>query len=257
MWSSVNPGLATVDTTGLVRGVTAGTTQINVTESSSGKSANVVLTVIGIDHIDVTPFSPSVAVGQTVQLVAAAKDASGNTIPVPSTNFTWSSVNPALATVDTTGLVRGVAAGTTQINVTESSSGKSANVVVTVIGAGIAVRVNPFGMHSISDGPFQIEVVSLVNGQLTSTAAPADITVTLLREVISQCSGLLFSSNRTVAISQGQVFGGSLDAAGRDPACNTLSIMTRWTVLQAVETPNINLSLSIVPPAQLSVAIVR
>jgi len=117
----------------------------------------------------------------------------------------------------------------------------------------IAVVLKPFGTHNLSDGPFSIQVV---NSQLTPVPATAGITVTLRRDVISQCSGLLFSSNRTVTISQGQTIGGSLDAAGRDPACNTLPITTQWTVLQAVA-PNINLILSIVPSAQLNLSIIR
>jgi hypothetical protein len=120
-----------------------------------------------------------------------------------------------------------------------------------------SVRANPFGTHNLSDGPFQVQVVTVTGSQVTPVPAPADITVTLRRDVISQCSGLLFSSNRSATISQGQTSGGSLDAAGRDPACNTLPITTEWTVLQAVQSPNVSLDLSVIPPGQLSVAIVR
>ena len=118
----------------------------------------------------------------------------------------------------------------------------------------VAVVLNPFGTQNLSNGPFQIQVV---NRTLAPIPAPADITVTLRRDVISQCSGLLFSSNRTMTISQGQTIGGSLDAAGRDPACNSLPITTQWTVLQAVEAPNMTLDLSFVPPAELTVSIIR
>ena len=120
-----------------------------------------------------------------------------------------------------------------------------------------SVRVNPFASHNLSEGPFNVEAVSLVNSQLTPVPAPADITTTLLREVISVCRGTLFSSPRTIMIPQGQTLAGGLDAAGRDPACNTLPITTRWTVLQAIEAPNVNLDLSVVPREQLTVSIVR
>jgi hypothetical protein len=118
----------------------------------------------------------------------------------------------------------------------------------------LTVRVNPFGTQPLANGPFQVQAVDL---GLTPTTAPADITVTLRRNVISKCRQLLFSSVRTVTISAGQSVGGSLDAAGADPQCNTDPITTQWTICQAVVAPSTTLDLSGVPSAQLSVAIVR
>lgn len=54
----------------------------------------------------VTPTTLSLAVGQTQQLTATAKFSDGTT-PV----FTWSSSNTSIATVSSTGLVKGVGAG--------------------------------------------------------------------------------------------------------------------------------------------------
>jgi hypothetical protein len=116
------------------------------------------------------------------------------------------------------------------------------------------VHMNPFGTHNISDGPFNLEVITQ---QLTPVAAPADITVVVRREVISACRGILFSSNREIVVPQGQTSVGGIDAAGRDPVCNTLPITTRWTILQAIQAPSISLDLSVVPSPQLSVSIVR
>ena len=99
--------------------------------------------------------------------------------------------------------------------------------------------------------------MEVVNTQLVPVPAPAAITITLQRNVISQCGGLLFSSNRAFVVPQGQTSVSGVDAAGRDPACNTLPITTQWTILQAVEAPNTALDLSIVPAAQLTVSIVR
>lgn len=59
--------------------------------------------------ISVTPPSPSVAVGATVQLTATARDV--NSDIVPGATFVWSSFNVGVATVDSDGLVTGVAAG--------------------------------------------------------------------------------------------------------------------------------------------------
>ena len=123
----------------------------------------------------------------------------------------------------------------------------------TVVGGNPAVRLNPFGNQTIT-GPYNIEAVTT---QQTLTPAPGDITVTLLRDVISQCSGLLFSSNRTVVVSQGQSSATYNFNAGRDPRCNTLPITTRYTVTQAVVAPGTTLNLSGVPAAQLVLSVTR
>jgi hypothetical protein len=96
-----------------------------------------------------------------------------------------------------------------------------------------------------------------VNASVSPIAAPTAITVTLLRKVVSECSGVLFSSNVTATISQGQMSTTYGFVAGRDPACNTLPITTTFTVTQAVMAPNITLDLSGVPAAQLSLSVVR
>jgi hypothetical protein len=77
-----------------------------------------------VKSISVSPSSASVAAGSTVQLTANA------TPPGSATTFTWSSADNAVATVSTTGLVTGVAAGTATISA--SASGKTGASSITV-----------------------------------------------------------------------------------------------------------------------------
>src|SRR5216117_3734544 len=77
-----------------------------------------------------TVAAVSVAPGQTVQLTAAALDASGNVLSGWTTS--WSSGNPAVAIVDGSGLVTGVAAGSATI--TATSGGQTGTAAVTVTG---------------------------------------------------------------------------------------------------------------------------
>jgi TolB protein len=82
-----------------------------------------------ITTIQITPTSPSVDEGGTVTLAAVAKNAAGET--VEGTSFTWTSANTAIATVgQTTGVVTGVLAGTTQV--TATGGGKTGTTTVTV-----------------------------------------------------------------------------------------------------------------------------
>lgn len=83
--------------------------------------------------VRVTPASPSVAVGATVQLSATPLDQAGQAMggaPVA----TWSSADPARATVNASGLVTGVAGGTVSVTsrITHGSVTREASVTVTV-----------------------------------------------------------------------------------------------------------------------------
>ena len=121
--------IATVNDHGVVSGLAAGSTQITAT--SEGKSGSVTLTVstTPIASVAVAPTTTTVNVGATATLTGTAFDA-GST-PLPGRVFAWSSGNPAVATVTSLGVVRGMGAGT--VTITGTSEGKSAASTVTVI----------------------------------------------------------------------------------------------------------------------------
>lgn len=122
-----------------------------------------------------------------------------------------------------------------------------------------AVVLSPYGSHHLSatPGPYDVQVV---NSDLATISAPANITVTLLRQVFSACRGLLFVSQITASIPQGQTsvaFASAGNVAGRDPFCMSSPITTTFTVQQATLAPNTVLNLSTVPSQQLSLSITR
>jgi len=120
---------------------------------------------------------------------------------------------------------------------------------------GVEVLLNPFGSQTISSAPGPYQVVA-VDPSLKPESAPADITVTILRQVISQCSGLLFSANITPVISMGHSSTTYGFVAGRDPACNTLPITTTFTV-EGASMNGLPLNLGGVPTGQLSLSVTR
>src|SRR2546428_8255960 len=112
-----------------------------MTEKSEGQSglATVTVTNVPVASVAVGPASASVTVGQTVQLTATPKDASGN--PLSGGVVTWASSNSGLASVNGSGLVTGVAAGTATITATsEGQSGLATVTVTNVPVAAVAVR---------------------------------------------------------------------------------------------------------------------
>ena len=132
VWASADPGVATVDATGLVTGVAAGTTEITAT--SSGVTGRVPVSVEAATpvprSVTVTPSAATLAPGDTVRLEAEAFDADGQ--PVHGLTFTWSSDDPSVARTDQSGLVTAVAGGTTEITAaTDSAQGTAAITVAS------------------------------------------------------------------------------------------------------------------------------
>lgn len=83
-----------------------------------------------ISSIALTPLNVNIATGGTKQLVATATYNTGDQIDV-STTAAWSSLNGAIATTNSTGLVTGVLKGSTTIQAVQSSITGSSPVTVT------------------------------------------------------------------------------------------------------------------------------
>jgi len=127
-WSSNNAAVATVNTSGRVTGVAAGSATITATsEGKSGTSA-ITVTVAPVATVSVSPASTSVAVGGTVQLAVTLRDASGNVLS--GRVVTWSSNATSVATVSVNGLVTALVLGSATI--TATSEGQSGTAAITV-----------------------------------------------------------------------------------------------------------------------------
>ncbi|MFY7884926.1 MAG: beta strand repeat-containing protein, partial [Dolichospermum sp.] len=127
VWSSSNIGVATVDNTGLVTGLVAGTSTISYTVTNVNNcstSSDVVITVNALPTVDTITGSNQVCLTSTKVL--------GNA----TLGGVWSSLTPSIATVTSTGVVVGVSVGGTTIRytVTDALTGcsNSANHIVTV-----------------------------------------------------------------------------------------------------------------------------
>ena len=131
-WTSSNPAVAAVNNTGLVTAMGSGTATITATAADgSGVTATCEVTVkIPVTSITLDKTSEMLTeMGQTIQLTPTV-------LPDNATDktVTWSSSNPAVATVSETGLVTAVGDGTATITATAADgSGVTATCEVTVI----------------------------------------------------------------------------------------------------------------------------
>lgn len=133
-WSSSNASAAMVSGSGLVTGVAAGTSTITATSDGRSGSSSVTTTAVPpapVASVSIAPSTATVPVGQSQQLTATLRDASGNALTGRS--VTWSSSNTGVATVSGSGLVIGVAAGTSTI--TATSETRSGTAAVTIAAA--------------------------------------------------------------------------------------------------------------------------
>ena len=87
------------------------------------------LAVSRFGSVTLTPTTASVAAGNTVQLTGSARDWRGRVVSSPV--FTWTSADPAVATVSSTGLVTGLTAGTVVITAARNYLSASATITVT------------------------------------------------------------------------------------------------------------------------------
>jgi len=159
IWTTSNAAVATVNASGLVTGVAPGTTTI--TAASEGKTSTSTVTVSqgAVARVEVTPASLSMQVGQTQQLVAAAKDGNGNVIT--GKTVVWASDNLSVATVSG-GSVLARATGTATITATvDGISGRS------------AVTVTAVAVQSVSVSPSTLSLVVGQSGSLSATVVDA------------------------------------------------------------------------------------
>ena len=124
-WKSSNTALASIGaTTGLATGVAAGTAQITATQGtvvSPNDSLTVTASTVTLKSIAVTPGSPSIGIGNTVQFTAMGTYSDNSTKSITN-SVTWATSLGSFATIGSaTGLAAGIAVGTTEITATLGS----------------------------------------------------------------------------------------------------------------------------------------
>jgi uncharacterized protein YjdB len=135
-WSSSNPGAVTVDNNGLATAIAGGAATISA--AAGGVTGTTTIEVrFPVGTVTVGPTGQTIRQEGAVQLTATTVDQSGAT--VTGRAVTWASLNPAIATVSSTGLVAGVADGTTTI--TATSEGVTGQVTITVSGSPVVATV--------------------------------------------------------------------------------------------------------------------
>lgn len=179
-WASSNTAVATVSNAGVVTAVAPGTATITATSTVDATARGAALVTVtprqtGQVTITLAPTSASINPGQTVQLVGVV---SGNA----NTAITYRSSTPAVATVNASGLVTGVAPGTAIITaLAAADTTKRVTATITVSALNTVVAITPT-VASVGVGGTQ-QFVATVSGNPNTavtfrTSNPAVATVT-------------------------------------------------------------------------------
>ncbi len=126
-WSSADTTVATVDSAGLVAAIGGGTTSITATAGEVAATAAVTV-MQAAGSVTVSPQADTLVLGDTLRLVAEAFDE--NRHAIAGAEFTWSSSNRSVATVDASGLVTGLAEGMATITAMAGAASGTSEITV-------------------------------------------------------------------------------------------------------------------------------
>ena len=149
-WTSDNTAIVDISSGGVVHGGGMGSTNVRATVEEVSASAPVSVNPMPVATVVLAPQSPSIVIGSTVQLTATLRDADGAVLT--GRTVAWTSSNTAVATVSNTGVVTGVAAGTSSIQATSEGISASTTVTVTTVPAPVASVSVSLASSSISVG---------------------------------------------------------------------------------------------------------
>jgi hypothetical protein len=127
---------------GHYRNDTPGTDTVIVTDTTGvSDTTEVTVTDVAVASVEVRPSSAVIQSGETVQLVATARDSAGNELP--ERQILWSSDVPDVAPISENGLVTGDSVGGATITATSEGENGTASVTVTAAPSGNTFPIPP------------------------------------------------------------------------------------------------------------------
>ncbi|AHG91642.1 Ig domain protein group 2 domain protein [Gemmatirosa kalamazoonensis] len=229
VWTTRDAGIAAVtssaSSTGIVRGVAPGTTQVAANFAGRYAVATVTVTPRPVASVVVQPSTVDLRVGGTAQLRARTLDAAGGELT--GRTVTFASNAAAVATVAPDGLVTAVAPGTASITV--ASEGRTALVAVTVTPIPVAsVTVAPSAPSIPLGGTVQLAATTL--DSLGRPLAGRAVTWTSSDQAVATVSsgglatGTGVGTARITATIEGRSASATLTVLPRPVASVTLSL---------------------------------
>ena len=227
-WTSSDDAVLSVSTTGdgkaALQAIAPGTAIVTtkLRDASASLTVTVARASASLTRIELTPASPTLAIGTTLQLSATGIFSDGTTAAL--TDATWSSADEAILTVSSSGLVTALSGGTVQV--TASKSGVSATLAVTVSTATlIAIDVTPT-LPSLARGTMR---------QLMATGRFSDTTTQDLSTQVTWASSSATVSVDADGLATAVDTGSAIITATLSGVAGSTTITVTAAVLTAIE----------------------
>ncbi len=128
-WKSADTLIATLNTSGLATGISAGSSVITATAGTQSAETTLTVTAATLSSIAITPIDPTVANGLNQKFTATGTYSDNSRLNITAA-VTWASADTLIATLNNNGLATGIAAGSSLITATLGST--SADSLLTV-----------------------------------------------------------------------------------------------------------------------------
>ena len=193
-WTSSNTNVATVDTTGKVTGVSAGSATITVKTKDGSKVATCNVTVknpvISVTGVTLNKTALNLVTGASESLVATISPSNATNKDVE-----WTSSNTDVATVDTTGKVKAISTGSAIITVKTKDGAKVGTCNVTVKNP---IAINDINKHWAESTITDFISNGYINGYQDNTFRPNNsITRAEFIKIFNKYFGLNKKSGKT------------------------------------------------------------
>jgi uncharacterized protein YjdB len=163
-WNSSQPTLASITVSGAATARNLGTMTITAASGSVSGSTSLTVNAGNLVSLSIQPASMTIAESTTSKLSAVGLFNDGSTRDV-SAEATWTSSNPAFATIQTNGKLQGISPGSSTVTATLGSQTASANVNVTNATV-VSISVTP-SITSIAPGT---QVTFAATGQFSDSS---------------------------------------------------------------------------------------
>lgn len=225
VWSSSDPAVATINSSGLATGVVSGVVTItaNFGAIQGVASLSVTVAAANLSSISVAPAASSIPVNTTQQFTAVGNYSDGSSRDLTAL-VTWAS-STATTTIDPTGLATGITAGNTTISATLGTVSGSTSLTVTApviasltvtpdgLTLGIGMKQQFTATATYTDGSSQdltaavawtssdITVASIDGNGLATTAGAGTVTITATVGAVSDTATLTVVPAQLLSIS--------------------------------------------------------
>jgi hypothetical protein len=236
-WSSSQPSIVGISSTGFANGVSLGSSTITASLGTISATTLASVNSVALVSIAVTPTTPAIALGTDQQLVATGTYADGSTLDLTK-SATWSSSAPSIAAVTPAGQANGTSTGRAVISATVAGISGSSTLTITSATL-VSVEITP----AIPTLPQKMPE------QFTATGNFSDgSTQNITSSVQWTSSNSSVASISNTAGSQGMAVSGAAGSSTISAASGSISGSTTLTV------SNVSLVSISVNPATPSIA---